>query len=33
LARKLVVLHIDGVSAKTLQKALDAGDMPHLRQL
>ncbi|HYS97061.1 MAG TPA: alkaline phosphatase family protein [Candidatus Dormibacteraeota bacterium] len=33
MARKLVVLHIDGVSANTLQKALDAGDMPHLQHL
>jgi hypothetical protein len=33
LGRKLVVLHIDGVSAHSLEKALDAGDMPHLRRL
>ena len=33
MSSKLVILHIDGVSANTLRKALDDGDMPHLRRL
>ncbi len=33
MARKLVVLHIDGVSASSLARALEAGDMPHLQRL
>ena len=31
MSRKLVVLHIDGLGADSLQKALDRGDMPFLR--
>src|SRR5439155_17464307 len=31
--RKLVVLHIDGVSADALRRALDGGEMPFLRSL
>jgi hypothetical protein len=33
LIRKLVILHIDGLGADTLQKALGEGDMPFLRGL
>jgi hypothetical protein len=33
VARKLVMLHIDGVSASSLERALNAGEMPHLRRL
>ena len=33
MATKLVVLHIDGVSARSLGNALAAGDMPHLQRL
>ncbi|TMF99295.1 MAG: hypothetical protein E6I04_02880 [Chloroflexi bacterium] len=30
---KLVILHLDGVSADALGRALDSGHMPHLRRL
>jgi len=30
---KLVILHLDGVSANTLQRALDRGEMPYLARL
>ena len=33
MARKLVVLHVDGLSTNSLERALAAGDMPHLRRL
>jgi Type I phosphodiesterase / nucleotide pyrophosphatase len=33
LSRKLAILHIDGVSADALVRALRAGRMPHLRRL
>jgi len=33
VARKLVVLHIDGVSADSLEQALREGDMPFVRRL
>src|SRR5438046_8347425 len=33
MSTKLVILHLDGVSANTLSKALDDGDMPFLRRL
>ena len=33
MSRKLVILHIDGVSANTLERALGDGDMPHLQRL
>ena len=33
MKRKLVVLHIDGVSADALRRALDGGEMPFLRSL
>ncbi|HKC20162.1 MAG TPA: alkaline phosphatase family protein [Candidatus Dormibacteraeota bacterium] len=31
--KKLVVLHIDGLSAAMLQRAIDAGDMPNVKRL
>ena len=33
MSRKLVVLHIDGVSANALERALQAGEMPFIQRL
>ncbi|HET9782995.1 MAG TPA: alkaline phosphatase family protein [Candidatus Dormibacteraeota bacterium] len=33
MTRKLVILHIDGLSAAMLERALDAGEMPNVRRL
>ena len=33
MGTRLVVLHVDGLSAAALERALDAGDMPHTRRL